>query len=88
MTTSNHFSVASKRLLIAGIVASSMFVMALPSLASAATYAYVNKSGEVSTVTADSATSALMTAPNMDIHSGVMLLISQLDFGLVGDTIN
>lgn len=87
MTTSNRLSVASKGLLIAGLVASSMFVMALPSLASAATYAYVNKSGEVSTITADSATSALMTAPNMDTHSGVMLLTSQLDFGIVGDSI-
>jgi len=88
MITSNSFSVASKRLLIAGLVASSVFAMAIPSFAHAATYAYVNQSGEVSTVTADNPTLAMANAFKIDIHSGVMLLISQLDFGLVGDNIN
>lgn len=88
MTTSNGLSVASKRLLVAGLVASSVFVMALPSFAHAATYAYVNQSGEVSTVTADNPTLAMANAFMIDIHSGVMLLLSQLDFGLVGDSIN
>ena len=88
MITSNSFSVAPTRFLLAGLVASSIFAMAIPGFAHAATYAYVNKSGEVSTVTADNATTALMTAFNIHINSGVMLLISQLDFGLVGDTIN
>lgn len=88
MITSNSFSVASKRLLIAGLVASSVFAMAIPSFAHAATYAYVNQSGEVSTVTADNPTLAMANAFKIDIHSGVMLLISQLDFELVGDSIN
>lgn len=88
MITSNSFSAASKRLLIAGLVASSVFAMAIPSFAHAATYAYVNQSGEVSTVTADNPTLAMANAFKIDIHSGVMLLISQLDFGLVGDNIN
>ena len=88
MITSNSFSAASKRLLIAGLVASSVFAMAIPSFAHAATYAYVNQSGEVNTVTADNPTLAMANAFKIDIHSGVMLLISQLDFGLVGDNIN
>ena len=88
MITSNSFSAASKRLLIAGLVASSVFAMAIPSFAHAATYAYVNQSGEVSTVTADNPTLAMANAFKIDIHSGVMLLISQLDFELVGDSIN
>lgn len=49
-------------------------VVALPSASLAATYAYVNTSGEVTSMEADSAATALATAPNMDIHSGVMLL--------------
>lgn len=89
MTTSNHLSSTSvRRIVIAGIVASSMFVMALPSLASASTYAYVNKSGEVSAVTANDWQTALATAANIDIHSGVMLLTSQSDNSIVGDSVN
>jgi hypothetical protein len=87
MINSNSFSVASKRLLIAGLVASSIFAMALPSFAHAATYAYVNQSGEVSTVTANDWQSAIANAFKIHINSGVMLLVSQLDFGLVGDSI-
>ncbi|MDP1707267.1 MAG: hypothetical protein Q8L30_01825 [bacterium] len=88
MTTSNRFSSTSmRRIVIAGIAVSSMFVMALPSLASAATYAYVNKSGEVSTVTANDWQTALATATNIHINSGVMLLTSQLD-NIVGDSVN
>lgn len=89
MATSNRFSSTPMRnIVIAGIAVSSMFVMALPSLASAATYAYVNKSGEVSTVTANDWQSALVNASNIDIHSGVMLLVSQLDNSIVGDSVN
>lgn len=90
MINSNSFSVASKRLLIAGLVASSIFAMSLPSFVHAATsstYAYVNQSGEVSTVTANDWQSAIANAFKIHINSGVMLLVSQLDFGLVGDSI-
>ncbi|MDB5245263.1 MAG: hypothetical protein JWN90_368 [Parcubacteria group bacterium] len=61
-------------------------VIALPSMSYAATYAYVNSSGEVAAVTADTAAQALATAPNMDIHSGVMLLSNPND-GIIGDTV-
>ncbi len=59
----------------------------MAAIAHAATYAYVNSSGNVSTVTASGWQTALATAPNIGLHSGVMLLISQLDFDIVGDSI-
>ncbi len=45
-----------------------------PFSAFAATYAYVNTSDAVSTVDASSAAIALSTAPNIGVHSGVILL--------------
>lgn len=64
-----------------------VFTMALPGIASAATYAYVNTLGEVSTVTANTWQTAMATAPNIHTHSGVMLLDTQADFDIVGDSI-
>lgn len=59
-------------------------VAAVPALSLAATFAYVNTQGEVRTVTADSASIALMTAPNIDSHSGVLLLDSADDNVILG----
>ncbi len=87
MITSKHFSAASTRFLVAGLVASMVLVMALPSFAHAATYAYVNKSGEVSTVTANDWMTAIATAFNIATHSGVLLLDSQADMDIVGDSV-
>lgn len=84
MTTSNRFSV---KLIAAGFVASSVFAMTLPALAHAATYAYVNQTGDVSTVTANDWMTAIATAFQIDVHSGVMLLTNQ-NGGIVGTTIN
>lgn len=75
------------RLIAAGLAASAMFAMAFPALASAATYAYVNTANEVSTVTANDWATAIRTAPNIHRNSGVMLLDTQADFGIVGDSI-
>lgn len=86
MNISNRFSIVSVRLIAGGIAASSMLAMALPGLAHAATYAYVNQSQEVSTVTADDWMSAIATAPNIDVHSGVLLLTSQ-NSNVVGTSI-
>lgn len=49
-------------------------VAALPAVSFAQTYAYVNTAGEVSSVDAATASQALVIAPNIGIHSGVMLL--------------
>ncbi len=50
-----------------------------PAISFADTFAYVNSSGDVQTMDAPTATQALMTAPNMSVHSGVLdLNISSL----------
>jgi hypothetical protein len=64
-------------LLTAGIAFSGVLATALPSLAHAATYAFVNQAQEVSVVNADNWMAALTNALNIDVHSGVLLLTSQ-----------
>lgn len=62
-------------------------LIALPTAyASAQTFAYVNTSGEVTSMEATDANTALMTAPGISVHSGVMLLQSSND-SIIGDTI-
>lgn len=78
---------ASKRFILALGLMAGVFTMALPGIASAATYAYVNKLGEVSTVTANDWQTAMATALNIHIRSGVMLLDTQAEFEIVGDSI-
>lgn len=54
--------------------------------AEAATYAYVSNTGNVRSVIADTWMNALNTAPSIHIHSGVLLLKTAADYGIVGDT--
>ncbi len=61
--------------------------VAVPGISMAATYAYVNASGEVMTVEASTPSQALMTAPNIDNHSGVMLVDDASDSAIVGDRV-
>lgn len=49
-------------------------ISALPVLALASTYQYVDTGGNLRSVEANSPTQALATAPNLHIHSGVMLV--------------
>ena len=79
MTHSTFLMTSARRLASAGIAAAAVASIALPSFAFAATYAYVNTAGEVNAVTAADANTALMTAPNISTHSGVMLLSDQSD---------
>lgn len=66
------------------------FVLAFVSLFGGATssfasnYAYVNNSGDVNLFVANNAETALRDAPNMDVHSGVMLLDSTEDYDSMG----
>lgn len=83
MTTTNRFASLSARALIAATVASSG-LLAIPSFAHAATYAFVNQSGFVSTVVANDWMTAIRTATNISAHSGVLLLDSASDYGIVG----
>lgn len=61
-------------------------LVAVPTASFAATYAYVNQSGEVSTVTADNASTAIATAPGIHRNSGVMLLSNPND-GITDDNV-
>jgi hypothetical protein len=61
--------------------------MVLPVSASAATYAYVATNGEVKSVVAADWMTAIATAPGIHIHSGVLLLKTAADFGVVGDDV-
>lgn len=60
--------------------------VAIPAAAFAQTFAYVDQAGDVRTVESNDAQSALMTAPSIDEHSGVMLLSNPND-GIVGDDV-
>jgi len=63
-------------------------VFAVPGISLAATYAYVNTSGEVMSMEASSANTAIMTAPNIHKNSGVMLLDSSGDMEIVGNSVS
>ena len=66
----------------AGVAASGALAMVLPAIAQAQTttattthtYAYVNQAQEVSMVMAANWMDAIATAPNIDAHSGVLLI--------------
>jgi hypothetical protein len=63
-------------------------IAAGPAAAQAATYAYVNNDGEVMTVESATAMNAIMTAPNIDENSGVMIIDSAADQEIVGDDVS
>ncbi len=62
-------------------------VVVVPGVSLAATYAYVNQAGEVMTTEAATPNEAITTAPNIGVHSGVMLLQSSSD-PVVGDSVS
>ncbi|MDP3402919.1 MAG: hypothetical protein Q8S35_03135, partial [bacterium] len=61
-------------------------VVAIPGVSFAATYAYVNTAGEVMTMEASNASTAIATAPGIHPRSGVLLIQSTSD-PIVGDTV-
>ncbi len=71
-----------------GIFVATMAFLALPAFASAASYAYVDNIGDVKTVTANDWQTAIEIAPNIYIHSGVLLLDSAADYEVVGDDVS
>lgn len=86
MTTTLSLNTNTRFVIGAGLALASAATFALPSMASAATYAYVNSAGEVRTVNADAPMTAIAAAPGIAVHSGVLLLTNPAD-GLVGDTV-
>lgn len=82
-TVSNSMSLR----IIALTLVAFMGMLALSSKASAATYAYVDAAGDVKSVVANDWMSAIAVAPNIHIHSGVMLLTTAADYTVVGDSV-
>ncbi len=81
-------SIRSTSIALAGVgLAVAFALMTLPMFASAATYAYVDATGEVKPVLADTWQEAIAKAPNIHMHSGVMLLDSPADFDIVGNDV-
>ena len=75
---------------VAAVLTLGLFALtfiAAPQSASAAVFGYVDAQGEVKSVTAVDWMTAIATAPNIHINSGVMLLLSAADYSLVGDSI-
>ena len=74
---------------VAAIVLSLVAVafLAAPALASAASYAYVDATGEVKSVTASDWMTAIAIAPNIHVNSGVFELKSASDFAIIGEDI-
>ena len=70
-------------LTIAALVA-----VSAPAISQAATYAFVNQSGEVASVEAVNPNTAISTAPSIDEHSGVILLTNLLNNNLVGNQVD
>lgn len=68
-------------------IAIAIALMSMPLFASAATYAYVDATGEVKPVLADTWQQAISKAVNIHIHSGVKLLSSPSDFDIVGNDV-
>lgn len=58
-----------------------------PAIAGAASYAYVDAQGEVKMVVANDWRTAIATAPNIHINSGVLLLDDASDFTIIGDDV-
>lgn len=88
MTTIATPSIAQATVLKAGFVVAALGLLILPGVTYAASYAYVNQAGDVSMIVAETPSAALMTAPNISTHSGVMLLDSAEDLGVVGDSVD
>ncbi len=83
MINVNLMNVGARVLVGTGLA---LTTFALPSIAFAATFAYVNSAGEVRTVNADTPNIALSIAPGIAVHSGVLLLVNPSD-AIVGDTV-
>lgn len=67
--------------------AAAMATVLVPAAAFAQTYAYVNTTGEVMTTDAATADQALMTAPGISVHSGVMIVEAD-DQNVLGDNVS
>jgi len=70
------------------LILTALALVAIPTFSFAATYAYVNTTGEVMTTDAATWMEAINKAPNIHMHSGVLLVDSAADSALVGDNVS
>lgn len=83
----NTFSNKTTTAIVTVTVVFSLLLLATISSANAATYAYVDAAGDVKSVDAADWKTAIAVAPNIHIHSGVMLLTTAADYTVVGDSV-
>lgn len=72
LTLLNYLLMISKHTIVGALAVAS--IIAVPAITLAATYQYVDTSGNLRTETAPDASSALAGAPDIAVHSGVMLV--------------
>jgi hypothetical protein len=72
---------------VSGLALLALALLSIPVLAQAATYAYVDATGEVRSVVADDWMTAIATAPNIHINSGVYTLSTADDYDIIGEDI-
>jgi len=77
----------SSKFAVLALTVATFALIALPAFSQAASYAYVNQSGEVNMVIANDPMTAIAIAPNRAMHSGVILLTTQ-STGLIGDNVS
>ena len=86
--TNTTFKTGALFLIGASLITVAFLGMILPTYASANTYAYVDATGDVKSVTANDWMTAIEIAPNRHLHSGVLLLKTASDFTIVGDDVS
>lgn len=74
----------SKKYFGLGVATIALLLMVAPAVSSAATYAFVNQSGDVAIVVANDPYTAIDIAVNRTLHSGVILLKSASDYTDLG----
>lgn len=80
-------SIAATSLLIFSLIIMTIFTVGIPNNLFAASYGYVNTSGNVAEVYADSVSGAFTDSINISDRSGVMLINSVSDGNIVGDQV-
>lgn len=82
----NTFSVTVTKVIVVASLMTLGFI-AFANATYAATYAYVDASGDVKSVTAVDWKTAINVAPNIHINSGVILLNTAADYSVVGTSL-
>lgn len=87
MAVGIHYPLTDSQMTTKLLGIAALAAVVLPTASLAQTFAYVNMSGEVNSVEAADAMTALRTAPNIGTHSGVLLLQDD-DDSILDDSIS